>query len=109
VHDEDLDRNLDRVEDPVEVRDDRRSLVVRGDNEGDARRHTRTPRPTMFQMSTMGLLVSRSRYGAWGAAITSTSDRSITSSIGSRSSSHETYGSVQRTSAALKLRMRLSL
>ena len=74
--DQHLARQRDRLEEPVEARDDAVALVVDGDDDRDARDGvTRgTPLPSRFQMSTTGLSTSRSRYSGCGAPMTSRSD-----------------------------------
>ena len=47
---------------PVEARDDRVALVVDGDDDRDAGRHTRSPLPSRFHTSTTGTSASRSAY-----------------------------------------------
>ena len=58
VHDEDLARQRDAGEDPVEAADDRVALVVHRDDDRHPRRlgfdHTCTPPSRRFQMSTTG-------------------------------------------------------
>ena len=47
------------------------------DTRGFTARHTCTPLPSTFQMSTTGLSVDRSRYSGWGAPMTSRSAAAI--------------------------------
>src|SRR5690606_31612080 len=120
VHDEQLARQVHVLEDAVEDGDHRPALGGDRDGEGDpgggalqveagAGRvaHSTVPLPSRFQMSTTGLSVRNPAYSRCGAAITSTSDRSSTSSSGRSVLSTVTLGSVHSTSAALNCRMRL--
>src|SRR5581483_4884350 len=108
-HHEHLARQGHRLEDAVEAGDDGVALVVCGDDDRDARLHSRTPSPSRPQMSTTGLSVGSDAYALCGAPTMSRSARAITSSSGSRSGSTLTNGSVVSTAAALNRRMRLSL
>jgi hypothetical protein len=54
VDDDDLARKRHTGEDAIEARHDRFPLVVRGDDDRYLRRHTRTPAPRRFEMSTTG-------------------------------------------------------
>src|ERR1700686_15532 len=109
VDDQHLRRQGDRLEDAFEKRDDGSALVVRGNHDADAWLHTLTPLPSRLVMSTTGFVVRRSAYSRCGAAMISRSDSATTASKGTISGSPTTYGSVQRTRAALPVRMRFSL
>src|SRR6202044_797179 len=103
-HHQHLARQGHRLEDPVKHREDVVPLVVGRDHHRDSRQvtgHMRTPDPSTFQMSATGLSVTRFRYCRCGVAITSRSDRAMTSSCGSSRGSTLTYGSAVSTVFAL--------
>ena len=84
-HDQDLALGLDRVEDPVQHRDDGLALVVGGNDDRDGKGHqTTVPCPSRFQTSATGSVVSRSRYCLCGAAMISRSPLASTYSSDSR-------------------------
>src|ERR1700743_3093336 len=102
----------DRLEDPVKDWGDVLSFVIGRYHHGDPRGlsgHTRTPRPSTFQMSATGLLVTMSPHSRGGGAMISRSGLVTTSSCGTRFSSTATYGSAQSTASALNSSTRLSL
>src|SRR5437588_11949031 len=90
VHDEDLERQVDRRAQAIEARDDAVALVVYGDDDRDARCHTRSPLPRRFHMSTTGVVPSSPAEVEWGVAITRRSDSARTSSSGHGSRSPST-------------------
>src|SRR5207249_2008187 len=87
VDHEHLTRERHPGEDAIQARDDRFPLVVGRDDDRDPRRHTRTPAPRRFQMSTTGTSGCRSAYVACGVLMMSRLDSASTSSSAASSGS----------------------